>query len=137
MPRLLTAMHRRLRMRRHDPTTRRTLGTMLPAWPTDRVPTMVGTRATTVAGIIVRVATRIRDGRRTHPAKKLKGVRKGGRPAREDALKLREQILGVATQLFLEHGYGSTSIEAVAAHAGVSKRTFYDRFEDKAALFAA
>jgi AcrR family transcriptional regulator len=83
------------------------------------------------------VATRIRDGRRTHPAKKFQGVRKGGRPPREDALKLREHILGIATELFLEHGYGSTSIEAVAAHAGVSKRTFYDRFEDKAALFAA
>ncbi len=34
-------------------------------------------------------------------------------------------------------GYGSTSIEAVAARAGISKRTFYHRFDDKAALFAA
>ena len=82
------------------------------------------------------MATRIPDGRRS-PAKRLKGVRKGGRPPREDALKLREHILRVATQLFLEHGYGSTSIESVAALAGVSKRTFYDRFDDKAALFAA
>jgi AcrR family transcriptional regulator len=81
------------------------------------------------AGIIVGVAIRTRTGR--------KAVRKGGRPAREDALKLREQILRVATDLFLEQGYGSTSIESVAAVAGVSKRTFYDRFEDKAALFAA
>jgi len=88
------------------------------------------------AGIIVQVATRIRDGR-SNPGKKLKGVRKGGRPLREDALKLREQILRVATDLFLEQGYGSTSVESVAARAGVSKRTFYDRFEDKAALFAA
>jgi TetR/AcrR family transcriptional regulator, mexJK operon transcriptional repressor len=88
------------------------------------------------AGIIVPVATRIRADRKS-PLKKLKGVRKGGRPLREDALKLREQILHVATELFLEHGYGSTSIESVAAHAGVSKRTFYDRFEDKAALFAS
>jgi TetR/AcrR family transcriptional regulator, mexJK operon transcriptional repressor len=88
------------------------------------------------AGIITRVATRISDGR-SNPGKKFKGVRKGGRPLRGAALKLREQILRVATQLFLEQGYGSTSIEAVAARAGVSKRTFYDRFEDKAALFAA
>ena len=88
------------------------------------------------AGIIVRVAIRIRAGRK-NPVRKLEGVRKGGRPLREDALKLREQILAVATELFLDQGYGSTSIEAVAARAGVSKRTFYDRFDDKAALFAA
>jgi TetR/AcrR family transcriptional regulator, mexJK operon transcriptional repressor len=87
------------------------------------------------AGIIVRVAIRIRAGKNN--PKRRKGVRKGGRPAREDALKLRETILAVATELFLAHGYGSTSIESVAAHAGVSKRTFYDRFNDKAALFAA
>ena len=50
---------------------------------------------------------------------------------------MREQNLRVATQLFLEQGYGSTSIESVAARAGVSKRTFYDRFDDKEALFTA
>ncbi len=54
-----------------------------------------------------------------------------------DSLLLRERILESATQLFLAEGYGSTSIEAVATHAGVSKRTLYDRFDDKAALFAA
>jgi TetR/AcrR family transcriptional regulator, mexJK operon transcriptional repressor len=62
---------------------------------------------------------------------------RGGRPSRADALRLRGRILEVATELFLAHGYGSTTIEAVAARAGVSKRTFYDRFDDKAALFAA
>ncbi len=64
-------------------------------------------------------------------------MRKGGRPPRADALKLRQRILQAATELFLEQGYGSTSIEAVAARAGISKRTFYDRFEDKAVLFTA
>lgn len=63
--------------------------------------------------------------------------RQGGRPSRADALQLNERILAVATDLFLSEGYGSTSIEAVAAGAGISKRTFYHRFEDKAALFAA
>lgn len=63
--------------------------------------------------------------------------RSGGRPSRVDALQLNERILAVATELFLTEGYGSTSIEAVAAGAGVSKRTFYHRFDDKAALFAA
>jgi TetR/AcrR family transcriptional regulator, mexJK operon transcriptional repressor len=63
--------------------------------------------------------------------------RQGGRPSRADALELNERILAVATDLFLTEGYGFTSIEAVAVAAGISKRTFYHRFDDKAALFAA
>jgi TetR/AcrR family transcriptional repressor of mexJK operon len=66
-----------------------------------------------------------------------KAARRSGRPSRADALLLRETILEVATQLFLNEGYGSTTIEAVAMRAGISKRTFYDRFDDKAILFAA
>jgi AcrR family transcriptional regulator len=69
--------------------------------------------------------------------KPVKAAARGGRPSRADALQLGERILVAATDLFLAHGYGSTSIEAVAARAGVSKRTLYDRFDDKAALFAA
>ena len=91
-------------------------------------------RATTDAGIIARVASRIRADKK-RPKKR--SIKTGGRPPRADALKLRDTILGVATELFLQQGYGATSIEAVAARAGVSKRTFYDRFDDKAALFAA
>jgi AcrR family transcriptional regulator len=45
--------------------------------------------------------------------------------------------LQAAADLFLAEGYGSTTIEAVATRAGISKRTFYHRFDDKAALFAA
>jgi AcrR family transcriptional regulator len=52
-------------------------------------------------------------------------------------LELRDRILEVATELFLTEGYGSTSIEAVAGRARISKRTFYHRFDDKPALFAA
>src|SRR5450631_727338 len=66
-----------------------------------------------------------------------KRAARGGRPSRADALRLRERILVAATDLFLAEGYGSTTIEAVAARAGISKRTFYDRFDDKAVLFAA
>jgi len=66
-----------------------------------------------------------------------KAVSRGGRPSRADALLLRDRILGVATQQFLAEGYGSTTIEAIAARAGVSKRTLYDRFDDKPTLFAA
>jgi TetR/AcrR family transcriptional repressor of mexJK operon len=43
-------------------------------------------------------------------------------------------VLDAATELFLRDGYGVTSLEAVAAVAGVSKRTLYARFSGKAAL---
>ncbi len=62
---------------------------------------------------------------------------RGGRPSREAAAQLGERILDAAMELMLEQGYGATSIEAVAARAGVSKRTFYHRFADKAALVQA
>jgi AcrR family transcriptional regulator len=63
--------------------------------------------------------------------------RRGGRPSRAAAALLGERILDVATELFLAEGYGATSIEAVAQRAQISKRTFYHRFPDKAALFGA
>jgi len=64
-------------------------------------------------------------------------VRRGGRPSSEASEQLGELILDAATELFLAHGYGATSIEAVAKRVRVSKRTFYHRFADKPALFAA
>jgi AcrR family transcriptional regulator len=60
-----------------------------------------------------------------------------GRPTREDAEKIGEAILATATEMFLAQGYGATSIEAIAQRLGMSKRTFYARFKDKAALFEA
>ncbi len=69
----------------------------------------------------------------TEPA----SLRRGGRPTRDRAAALEEKIIAVATGLFLRHGFGATSIEAVAAGAGISKRTFYHRFRDKPELFRA
>jgi TetR/AcrR family transcriptional repressor of mexJK operon len=66
-----------------------------------------------------------------------RGARHGGRPSRTEALELGDRILATATELFLTEGYGSTSIDALTKRAGISKRTFYHRFDDKAALFAA
>jgi TetR/AcrR family transcriptional repressor of mexJK operon len=63
--------------------------------------------------------------------------RSGGRPTLEAARELRERILDIATDMLLSQGYGATSIEAIAKRAGVSKRTFYHRFDDKPALMAA
>jgi TetR/AcrR family transcriptional regulator, mexJK operon transcriptional repressor len=64
-------------------------------------------------------------------------ARRGGRPSRAQAEQLRARILDVATALFFAEGYGATSIEAIAKAAGISKRTFYHRFRDKAELFGA
>jgi TetR/AcrR family transcriptional regulator, regulator of autoinduction and epiphytic fitness len=46
-----------------------------------------------------------------------------------------EQILQGAMQEFLARGYAGTSMEKVAAAAGVSKPTVYSYFKDKEALF--
>jgi TetR/AcrR family transcriptional regulator, mexJK operon transcriptional repressor len=64
-------------------------------------------------------------------------VRRGGRPTRLEAAALGDKILDVATALFLSRGFGATSIEAVAARARISKRTFYHRFRDKPELYRA
>ena len=49
----------------------------------------------------------------------------------------RAAIVGAATKLFLDAGYADTSMDTIAAVAGVSKRTVYSHFQNKAALFAA
>ena len=46
-------------------------------------------------------------------------------------------ILNAAHALFMELGYGATSMDAIAARAGVSKRTIYSHFESKDGLFGA
>lgn len=61
----------------------------------------------------------------------------GGRPRAADAALLGERIIAEASTLFLRDGYAATSIEAIAAASGVSKRTFYARFEDKSAVLLA
>ncbi|WP_019499830.1 TetR/AcrR family transcriptional regulator [Pseudanabaena sp. PCC 6802] len=48
-----------------------------------------------------------------------------------------EQILRGAMQVFLEIGYAETSMDRVAAVAGVSKQTIYSHFGDKEGLFKA
>lgn len=62
---------------------------------------------------------------------------RGGRPSRSESALLRDRILDVATELFLGHGFGATSIEEVARRAGISKRTFYHRFHGKEDVFEA
>lgn len=49
----------------------------------------------------------------------------------------RDQVVEAAHRLFLEHGYGATSMDSIAIAANVSKRTVYSHFETKEALFRA
>ncbi|GIZ11225.1 TetR/AcrR family transcriptional regulator [Pseudomonas sp. NCCP-436] len=57
-----------------------------------------------------------------------------GRP--KDPAK-RRAILDAAKTLFLRHGYEGSSMDAIAAEAGVSKLTVYSHFTDKETLFSA
>jgi TetR/AcrR family transcriptional regulator, mexJK operon transcriptional repressor len=66
-----------------------------------------------------------------------KSARRGGRPSREQAERIQDEILDAAADLFLTEGYGHTSIEAIARRAGIAKRTFYSRYKDKADVFKA
>ncbi len=47
----------------------------------------------------------------------------------------RRQITETALALFLRNGYGKTSMDQIAADAGVSKQTVYKQFADKETLF--
>jgi AcrR family transcriptional regulator len=46
-------------------------------------------------------------------------------------------MIAAATRVFLRDGYGSASIDKVAHEAGVSTRTIYERFKNKADLLAS
>jgi AcrR family transcriptional regulator len=48
----------------------------------------------------------------------------------------REQLLGVARKLFAERGFDGTSIEEIAAHAGVTKPVVYEHFGGKEGIYA-
>lgn len=61
----------------------------------------------------------------------------GGRPSREAAAQIRGRILEAAKLLFLRDGYEKTSMDAISAELGMSKRTLYARFPGKADLFEA
>ena len=61
-------------------------------------------------------------------------TKKLGRPS--DIAK-RKAIVDAAAHSFFDVGFSATSIEQVAANAGVSKVTIYNHFGDKRALFAA
>lgn len=56
-------------------------------------------------------------------------------PGRPKDLEKRAAILEAAKRLFPQHGFEGTSMDAVAAEAGVSKLTVYSHFGGKESLF--
>jgi len=58
-------------------------------------------------------------------------------PGRPKDLEKRAAILAAAKRLFPLSGFEGTSIDAIAAEAGVSKLTVYSHFTDKETLFVA
>ncbi|WP_285037587.1 TetR/AcrR family transcriptional regulator [Plantibacter sp. ME-Dv--P-095] len=60
-----------------------------------------------------------------------------GRPTAAERDRRRDAILDAAIGRFTAHGYGGTTIEAIAADAGVTKRTIYNWFGDLAGVLSA
>ncbi|MCO5093404.1 TetR/AcrR family transcriptional regulator [Bosea sp. (in: a-proteobacteria)] len=58
-----------------------------------------------------------------------------GRPKTRPDEAERERIVRSARELFLDVGYGGTTMDAVASRCGVSKRTLYRLFPAKSDLF--
>jgi AcrR family transcriptional regulator len=66
-----------------------------------------------------------------------KPKRLGGRPTPAVAAQRHAAMLEKALDLFLDRGFEQTTLEAIAASLGMTKRTIYARYADKAALFKA
>ena len=62
---------------------------------------------------------------------------KRGRPRRGTEGARTAALIDAATRVFLREGYGLASIDKVAAEAGVSTRTIYERHKNKADLLGA
>lgn len=60
-----------------------------------------------------------------------------GRPRRGTEAARYDQLFAAATRVFLRDGYGASSIDKVAHEAGVSTRTIYERFKNKADLLTS
>jgi AcrR family transcriptional regulator len=66
----------------------------------------------------------------------VKGRTEAGRRREQRARATRDRIVQAASALFLERGYASTTVEAIAASAGVATATVYQAFGTKAAILA-
>jgi AcrR family transcriptional regulator len=62
---------------------------------------------------------------------------KVGRPKAGTETERNDYLLDQALKLFMREGYANTSIAKIAAAAGVSTRTIYERYKNKAELMLA
>ncbi|MFA5984032.1 MAG: TetR/AcrR family transcriptional regulator [Methylococcaceae bacterium] len=62
---------------------------------------------------------------------------KVGRPKAGTEIERNGHLLDQALAMFMRKGYGNTSIANIAAAAGVSTRTIYERYKNKAELMLA
>jgi TetR/AcrR family transcriptional regulator, mexJK operon transcriptional repressor len=60
-----------------------------------------------------------------------------GRPRRGTEAQRSDALRAAATRVFLREGYGAASIDKVAREAGISTRTIYERFRNKADLLVS
>lgn len=58
-----------------------------------------------------------------------------GRPAQLDEAERRTRILDAASAVLTTHGYHAASMDSIAACSGMSKKTLYQFFDSKHALF--
>jgi TetR/AcrR family transcriptional repressor of nem operon len=58
-------------------------------------------------------------------------------PRVRNSERTREKILDAALELILDHGFGSTSVDAVVTRAGITKGAFFHHFASKADLSRA
>lgn len=64
-------------------------------------------------------------------------VQRRGRPTAAQRVQRRERMLQRSLSVFLERGYQGASLDELARASGVTKRTIYTDYGDKAGLFAA
>ena len=70
---------------------------------------------------------------RAHPDRRAAEPRRG-RPKKEEVALIDRDVLDAARSRFVAAGFDGTTMEAIAAQAGVTKATLYLRYPDKGAL---
>jgi TetR/AcrR family transcriptional regulator, mexJK operon transcriptional repressor len=60
-----------------------------------------------------------------------------GRLSAEETAKLEDRLLDAALEVFLEHGFARSTIDAIAKAAGATRKTVYARYANKGEIFSA
>lgn len=60
-----------------------------------------------------------------------------GRPSKAQMVRTTNSVLDTAREFFSKHGFAGSSMDEIATHAGITKRTIYRRYPSKHALLEA